>query len=136
MGYTELNICFDLKKDTPKSVIDILHYLIVTEDNKPLELPKHPFFECRNWGIVACCYSYYFDGLTNSKMMFDNITEQYKVNIRSNLKNYDDVIDYFLDWLAPYMSSHVFIGYSRFEEFEDPSLIYIGENNEVIIKTI
>lgn len=114
--YTEINVCFDLIKDTPKNVTDILHYLIDGND-EPSELPNHEFFKCDRWCLVACCDSYYFDGTTNSKIVFDYTSMRYKVNIRSNLKNYDNEIDKFLHWLAPYVYTEGFIGYIRYEEY-------------------
>lgn len=58
--YTEVNVCFDLVKDTLKDIIDILYYLIEGKD-EPLELPNHDFFKCDRWDMVARCDSYYFD---------------------------------------------------------------------------
>lgn len=64
--YTEINVCFDLLRNTPKDIVDILHCLIEGTD-VPLILPEHKFFRCDRWSMVACCDSYYFDGSTNSK---------------------------------------------------------------------
>lgn len=41
--YTEINVCFNLIKDTPKNVVDILYYLIDGND-EPSNLPNHEFF--------------------------------------------------------------------------------------------
>lgn len=72
--YTEINVCFDLLRNTPKDIVDILHCLIEGTD-APLILPEHKFFRCDRWSMVACCDSYYFDGSTNSKMVFDDISK-------------------------------------------------------------
>lgn len=134
--YTEINVCFDLTKDAPKNVVSILYYLI-DGDDEPSNLPNHEFFKCDRWHMVACCDSYYFDGSTNSKMVFDNISKTWKINIRANLKNYDSEIEKFLDWLAPYIETVGFIGYTRYEEWEDPLLIYndFGDN-KIIFKGV
>lgn len=132
--YTEINVCFDLMRDPPKNVVNILHYLIEKADI-PLILPKHKFFECDRWDKVACCDSYYFDGSTNSKMVFDNISKTWKINIRANLKNYNSEIEKFLNWLAPYIDTKGFLGYKRYEECEDPILIYNDfDNNKIMFK--
>ena len=55
--YTEINVCFDLVKDTPKNVVSILHYLIEGDD-EPSDLPNHEFFKCDRWDMVARCDSY------------------------------------------------------------------------------
>lgn len=130
--YTEINVCFDLLRDTPKDITEILYCLIEGKDTPPI-LPNHDFFKCDRWDMVACCNSYYFDGLTNSKIAFDNISKTYKINIRANLKNYDSEIEKFLDWLKPYIGTEGFIGYMRYEEWEDPILIYNNFHNDKII---
>lgn len=83
--YTEINVCFDLLRDTPKGIVEILNCLIEGTD-APSILPEHKFFQCDRWDMVACCDSYYFDGSTNSKMVFDDISKTWKINIRANLK--------------------------------------------------
>lgn len=45
--------------------------------------------------------------------------------------NYDSEIKHFLDWLAPYIETNGFIGYTKYEEFEDPTLIYIEDDRAV-----
>lgn len=40
--YTEINVCFDLLRNTPKDIVDILHCLIEGTD-VPLILPEHKF---------------------------------------------------------------------------------------------
>lgn len=132
--YTEINICFDLIKNPSKDVVDILHYLIEGTDT-PSILPNHKFFKCDRWDIVARNDSYYFDGSTNSKIVFDNISKTWKINIRANLKNYNSEIEEFLNWLAPYIGTIGFIGYMRYEEWEDPLLIYNDfDNNKIMFK--
>lgn len=132
--YTEINVCFDLYEDTSKEVVDVLHSLIDGTD-EPTVLPQHEFFDCDRWHMVACCDSYYFDGSTNSKMIFDSISKNWKINIRANLKNYDSELAKFLDWLAPYIETSGFIGYTRYEEYEDPTLVYI-EEGRVVFKAV
>ena len=132
--YTEINVCFDLYNNIPKEIIDILHSLIDGVD-EPSVLPEHEFFKCDRWNMVACCDSYYFDGSTNSKMTFDTTSKTWKINIKANLKNYDSEIRKFLDWLAPYIETDGFIGYTRYEECENPTLIYI-EDGKVVFKDV
>lgn len=117
-------------------VVGILHALIYDVELPSLVvLPKHEFFRCDRWKMICCCSSYYFDGLTHSIMSFDTISKTWKVNIRANLKNYDSEIEKFLDWLAPYIKTYGFIGYTRYEEFDDPTLVYI-EDHKVVFKQI
>lgn len=140
--FTEINVNFDLVKDTPEDVVNIMHYLILTNGNetKPSILPKHEFFKCDRWDSIACCFSYYFDGLTNSQMKYDDISKTYRVSIRASLKNYDCEIEKFLDWLLPYIDTNGFIGYERHEDMDNPTLIYIElddllRKKEILFKT-
>lgn len=48
--YTEINVCFDLTKGTPKNVVDVLYYLI-DDNDKPSDLPNHEFFKCDRWDM-------------------------------------------------------------------------------------
>lgn len=121
--YTELNIGVALKPDTPKEIIDILEYMLGNTDIKP-SVPDHPFFNTMRWSMLFVCDSYYFDGFTDSAMQFDDIDEMYHLNVRSNLKNYDDEIDKFLNFIQPYLDTKGFLGYRRYEEDETPTLIY------------
>ena len=41
----------------------------------------------------------------------------------------------FLHWLAPYIDTKGFIGYTRYEEYDDPTLIYI-DDRDVIYKGV
>ena len=70
--------------------------------------------------------SYYFDGDTHSTLRYDDIARQYMLTVRCNLKNYDDEIALFLDWIGPYVSSldGTFHGYTIYEEDIEPTLIY------------
>ena len=72
--------------------------------------------------------SYHFDGITDSSITYDVITKRYNLNVRCNLKNYDGEISKFLDFIFPYVITYGFIGYTRYEEFELPYLIWRGED--------
>ncbi|EMH2709981.1 hypothetical protein SI855_002732 [Clostridioides difficile] len=129
MGYyTEFVFAIELKKDTPQNVIKILEYMLDIE-NDILELPEHDFFNCYRWRMLFLSDSYYFNGITNSIFKFNNITESYFLTVRSNLKNYDNEITKFLNWIKPYIDDigHSFLGYLRSEECDSPNLIYYDE---------
>jgi len=74
------------------------------------------------------CGSYYFDADTISTIRKDDITQQWTLCIRCNLKNYDDEIEKFLDWIHPYLDKQEgdFLGFYRYEETEQPTLIHYG----------
>jgi len=127
--YTELNIAVWLKKDTPEDIVSIIQSMVDAE-SVYYNTPDHPFFKADRWRWLFSSDSYCFDGDTHSSLRLDGITHQYVLTVRSNLKNYCYEIELFLNFLCPYIDSHGFIGYERYEEYEEPSLIH--KKGEVI----
>ena len=132
--YTEVNLGLCFKKSTPNEVIDIMQCLLGDKEWDK-ELPKHKLFKCDRFKIVLVCDSAYFDGITDSKMEFDNIDGCYHLNVRSSLKNYGNEIENFIDYISPYIETDGFIGYIRYEESEHPTLIYCN-NGKIEYKII
>jgi hypothetical protein len=128
--YTELNIGVRFKQDTPDNIINIIKHMI--DNNINAITTDHPLFSSPRWRIMLTCYSYYFDGRADSNLRYDEIDESYHLNVRCNLKNYDNEIELFLDFIRPYLETEGFLGYMRYEENENPTLIY--NNYGYIIK--
>ena len=123
--YTEIHFNAELKKDTPEEVINILKYMVGDIKEKPSR-PVHDLFCCSRWKWLFTMDSYYFDADTHSTLRYDDISNAYYLCVRSNLKNYDSEIELFIDWIDPYLYKIKgdFLGFSRYEEFEEPTLIY------------
>lgn len=128
--YTELHFNVELKEDVPPEVVAVLKYMLNRESNavEP-PLPDHPLFQCFRWRGMLQCDSYYFRADTHSTLRFDDIGRSYYLCIRCNLKNYDDEIEKFVDWIMPYIDAidGDFLGFSRYEETEVPTLLYYKE---------
>lgn len=125
--YTELVLGVEIKRD--ERVSDILKYMLGDYDGDAprceqirRDLPPHEFFKTERWHWMLVSDSFYFDGQTDSKLYITD-TGVY-LNVRCNLKNYDNEISLFLDWLSPYIITLGFLGYERYEEFDHPTLIY------------
>lgn len=129
--YTELNIGVAFRKDTPTDIISILKHMLNEDEPLLYELPNHPLFSTPRWTFMLVCDSYYFDGQTDSSIHYDDISNQYYLNVRCNLKNYDGEIKKFMDFIQPYLDTRGFLGYTRYEEDGDPTLIY-NSGNEII----
>ena len=132
--YTELVLGVEL--NATKEVLQKLKFMLGTS-GRDVNI-KHPLFSCKNntptrWSSMLISGSYYFDGQTDSKLFHDNICGGDYLNVRCNLKNYDNEIKLFLDWLCPYIATEGFLGYTRYEENYNPTLIY-KENNEIVYK--
>jgi hypothetical protein len=125
--YTELNCAFELKKDTPDSVMAVLLYMLDQRNPEPEAFPSHPLFTTSRWRMLLTCSSYSFAACeSRTALWLDEADDQYHVMIRSNLKNYDGEIEKFIDWITPYIDGLEgdFLGYSRYEETEIPTLLY------------
>jgi len=127
--YTELIFGADLKKDTPKNVIEALKYMIGDTEEKPNDFPL-PIGRCE-WLFRGA--SYYF-GVNRpvSKMWFDDISENWTLSTRSNIKNYGSEIETFLEWIKPHIDSGSgakdMYAIVTYEEAEAPNIYYLHED--------
>lgn len=94
------------------------------------EWPDHPFFSCPRCDLITNGSSYYFPQADHYRAeRVDHYTgPSYHLSFRANLKNYDDEIDKFFDWVTPHVresgGEKTFIGYSQYEESDEPRLYY------------
>lgn len=115
--YTELNVAFKLKEDTPKEIVEII------------EQACGPYYDADlpfGWPGMFQHSSYYFDADPGSSCRLDKISKQYHVSIRCNFKNYGSEIENFMEWVWPHLDLEdydVFLGYKRYEEDDLPTLI-------------
>lgn len=112
--YTQLHLDVELKKDTPQEIITILQDMV-----KGNSL----YWENRlNWCFKSS--SYYFNNYSHSNIWFDEISSQYKLFVHCDFKNYDNEIEILLEWLKPYIDTKGMIGYVRYEEDIEPTILY------------
>lgn len=132
--YTEFVFASNLKRDTPQGVIDILKAMTEGEGYELLNIPEDNFFKCYRWRWLFTCDSYYFNGETNTLFTYDDILKTCTLTVRSNLKNYDLEIQKFLKWIKPYLDKYEddFLGYYRYEEDDEPTLIYMKTIDEFL----
>lgn len=124
--YTELVMACELKENISEEVIETLRYMVGDSDYLAT-VPVHALFNTDRWKAMLRCDSYYFDGDTNSTLRYDDIGKSYVLTIRCNLKNYCGEIEKFLDWIIQYSYTCGFVGYTRYEESENPTLIYFND---------
>jgi hypothetical protein len=125
--YTELHLSVELTGGAP---LEILRYM-TGQDKGPGEIrvPDHPFFQTPRWAFMLQCDSAYFPAPTNShvgKTEYGNCV----LLVQCSFKNYYGEIDLFLEWLSPFVvgsgwKERDFVGYSLYEENEDPTPIYL-----------
>jgi hypothetical protein len=126
--YTEFHFNAKLIKDVDKNVLDILRYMLHEIEEAP-DLPNHSLFSTKRWRLMLKCDSYYFSADTHSTLKKDDISGSYFLCVRCNLKNYDGEIEKFVDWIMPNLNEAdgSFLGFSRSEETEQPTLIFMKE---------
>lgn len=125
--YTELHFNTELREDVPKNVVEVLEYMMHLRKMKRFEIPDHPLFKTDRWERMFIQDSYCFKADTHSTLRFDDIANAYILCIRCNLKNYDNEIEWFVNWVMPYLGEDDgdFLGFHRYEETEEPTLIYM-----------
>jgi len=125
--YTELIFGAELKKETPNEVIEALKYML-GEIDKPDNFPL-PEGGCE-WLFQGGSYYFAIHNPVN-KMWFDDISGQYHISTRSNLKNYADEIETFLDWVKPYIAggsgAREMYAITISEEQSEPTIYYLED---------
>lgn len=118
-NYTEFHFNARLKENTPDQVLDVLKYMIDDEGEKS-ELPDHPFFKTHGWELMLQLDTVYFPVEACSVVYARGLS------IRCAFKNYDNEIELFCNWIAPYLDAddEDFLGFCRFENDNEPELIY------------
>ena len=125
--YTALHFYSELNVPKDSMVADILKYMVGDTEEMPEMLPDHELFKSDRWRVMLRMDSYYFDEDTHSTLRWDDNGESYYLNIRCNLKDYDSEIEKFIDWIMPYLDEYKqpgdFLGFYRYEEDEEPTII-------------
>lgn len=117
--YTELLLKCRMISNLNTKVNDVLEFLFNNKE-KPNSLPNHEFFTLSRWSLIGRCNSY---SHVPSAL---NYYEDHYLFSRSDLKNYENEIDLFLDWFNPYIDelNEKCIGWKWYEENDSPELIY------------
>jgi hypothetical protein len=128
--YTEIYINVDLKKDTPDDVIGVLKALcrILPDQECDDVLADYP----DGWICLFSNMSYYTP-FTNCKFLeFDDISKKWSLLGKGDIKNYNMEIEEFFEWIMPYVDGYPgdFIGYSRYEEDQKPTLMFLPEDED------
>jgi len=120
--YTELVIKADLSESVP---IDVIEFMFAGGQT-PNELPSHAFFSCPRWSMIGSGSSHYHHPEAVNSLPKLSYTDSRSLFSRSDLKNYDDEISLFIDWINPYINATVgqCIGWEWYEEDEKPTLLF------------
>jgi len=116
--YTEIFINTDLKEGTPDSVIAVLKAICDKDQHNPV-LSDHP----DRWFLLFNNGSYYTPCTSVAALTYDENGNNYSLLGKGDIKNYDNEIEKFFEWIKPWCDDE-FIGYLRYEESIEPTLFY------------
>ena len=138
--YTELCIGVEFKKETPSDVIAVIS-IMATGDNPfvresiPESVRGHKLLSVERPWILQSGGSYYFDAKPCLVWQKDTITDTYFLTVWTNIKNYSGEWEAFLEFIAPWLETQGFIGHYRYEECDEPTLLY-SENGTIRFRKI
>lgn len=131
--YTELILGCALKKETPNEIIDALTYLFATlEEQKDYGVPINlPVGDRINW-MFNSGGSYYFGAPSGQRLMqFDDISKEWRLHARFNIKNYSNEIENFINWIKPWVKQgsgkREMWAIVIYEEASEPTIYYLHE---------
>ena len=120
--YTEIYVNVDLKEDTPDSILDVLRAMCRVEGySVPDDLPLR-------WAYLFNDGSFYTPLTSCRNLTFNDISKQYSLLGKGDIKNYEGEIEKFFEWITPWVDAEngSFIGYSRYEDCQLPELYVLG----------
>ena len=121
--YTELNFACSIK-NAPDFVLKTIKKMI-EGDEVDTDWPEETRFfgDSRIYWMFNSA-SYYHHPVPVNRL--ENLNGEWFLSARFNIKNYNNEIETFIEWLTPFMSNHEgeFLGYKRYEEDERPSLLF------------
>ncbi len=136
--YTEFSFQANLRKDTPSEVINLLNRVVNERDlghdkvlfkTSDVFKPEfdHVFFKCDRWYMLFLSTN----GCEGMKTTFSKVKNYYELSIHSEFKNYDDEVDYFMDWIKPFIvgrKKKQYVGYWKSESSPTEINLYINRN--------
>jgi hypothetical protein len=130
--YTEFVFGCSLVENLPEEILRILCDMFKTTGTRKTELG------IRLTRIPYQASEYFGVSFPSSSLKYDRFKRSYVVSIRCNLKNYENEIDTFLNWIAPYVyngsGESNFLGYSIYEEAVMPILYFLDENTHRVVE--
>jgi len=126
--YTEINLRIRLKEDVPENVISTINDMV--NGNSLSNAPEHPFFKTPRCGSVMLSSSFYHVPFATMCLRKKSPSTTWYLFGRSDLKNYNDEIELFFDWIYPYCREGM-LGYSLYEEEVYPD-VYVKQDGKLL----
>lgn len=139
--YTEFhfNVELDGNKldDKTKTILDYMFNNSNEEDEEPDVKGIHPLFNSPRWSWFVNSASYYFAAKPSSSFSKEefSISDSYTINIRCDLKNYENEIENFINWIEPFIEyKDEMLGFSRYEDTDIMDIYYINPEGKIETK--
>lgn len=119
--YTEFHIRFELRKDTPESIVQTLEYMISEREELPDAVDiDGPLSRTEGWSYFLRAAAGPFP--TPSVCGYNRETREfYSVG---HAKNYDNEIQLFFAWIVPHIDYYGYCGFFRREGLDNyPTLL-------------
>lgn len=116
--YTEIFVNVDLKENTPKEVIEVLKAMCDKDHESP-----HLLGRPQRWAFLFNDSSFYLPCTECGVLTYNNIRKAYSLIAKGDIKNSSGEIEEFFEFIKPWCEDE-FIGYTRYEEDREPTLIY------------
>jgi len=130
--YTELVLGCSIKNNP--EIITAIHWLLDNSKNKtncPSILPQGGRIDWM-FNSSGSCYFGGPSGIHHFK--YDTISDCYRFSARFNIKNYDEEIQKFLEWLRPFIDqgsgSRGWYAAVTYEEADEPTLFYLDAKDD------
>lgn len=124
--YTEIIFGASLKESTPMDVIGTINVLITGDI-----IPACFKLDTRlRWLLKGGSDSFYFGSRNNppAVFVFNDISKTWALTFRGNIKNYDNEIEEFLNWIKPWIEkgsgTRDMYAIVTYEEAEEPTIFY------------
>lgn len=128
--YTEIIFGAELKRDTPKNIIDIIQKLVDGNEEEVEEIINHPFFFDERIWFMNSAGAYFIDPYP-PRFTYNEYTKSWTLHFRTSIKNYSGTINKFLDWIKPYISygsgTNNFYAIVTNEQEKEPKIYYLIE---------
>lgn len=124
--YTEIKVECDVRAEG--DALTALQIMFSHGDEESVDLKAlafnlhHRLFHCDRWTCIGNMSSAYFDAPSESSLesLGDGV---WRIRSISNLKNYDEEISHFFDWLRPMVvgTPGQVIGHEWYEKADEPT---------------
>jgi hypothetical protein len=126
--YTEICLRIQLIDELDSNVVNVIRELV--NGDSLSKIPKHPFFETSRYSSLMLCSSFYHIPKATMRLDTEGFSKSMYLHGRADLKNYDDEIEKFFDWIYPYCEEGM-LGYSLYEEDVYPK-IYTKQDGKLL----